>query len=94
MLKPDILNILGLGIVAAAFCWRAATTPLRRAAWLLGPAALVVLLTPASRVWWWPTLLYPQFEAYIRPVGNLGVFQIFPSMSFVFAGAFIGELIA
>jgi uncharacterized membrane protein len=91
LLKPDILNILGLGMVAGAFCWGRARTPFRRALWLLGPAALIVLLTPASRGWWWPTLLYPRFEAYIRPKDNLGVFQLFPSMAFVLVGAFVGS---
>jgi uncharacterized membrane protein len=104
LLKPDILNILGLGMVASAFCWRFAwssapgssrfSQEVRRAAWLLGPAAFVVLLTPASRFWWWPTLLHPRLEAYIRPVGNLGQFQLFPSVALVFAGAFVGSLIA
>jgi uncharacterized membrane protein len=94
VLKPDILNILGLGLAGAAFCWTRSTTPLRRALWLLGPSAAIVLLSPGSRGWWWPTLLYPRFEAYIRPVGSQGVFPIFPAAAFVFAGAFLGDLMA
>src|SRR5262249_34981342 len=35
-----------------------------------------------------------RLEAYIRPVGNFGVFQIFPSIAYVFIGAYIGALIA
>lgn len=109
LLKPDILNILGLGIVAVAFCWgrmpelgppelRTANSERRTAAaaalWLLGPGVAIVMLAPASRLWWWPTLLYPRFEAYIRPVGNLGVFNLFPTAAFIFIGAFVGVLIA
>jgi uncharacterized membrane protein len=93
ILKPDILNILGLGLVAAAFCWKRADS--RRAAvlWLIGPAVLVLALTPLSREWWWPTLLHVRFEAYIRPVGNFGVFSIFPAVAYVFAGAYLGWLV-
>jgi uncharacterized membrane protein len=94
LFKPDILNILGLGLVAAAFCWGRATT-LRRAVFLLVvPAVIIVLITPWSRVWFWPTLLYPRLEAYIRPVGNLGVFTLFPWIAFVFIGTFVGHLIS
>jgi uncharacterized membrane protein len=92
--KPDILNILGLGLVAAAFSWGRATTPRRRVLYLLVPAAIVVLLAPWSVLWSWPTLLPPRLEAYIRPVGNLGVFTLFPWIAFVFVGAYAGELLA
>jgi uncharacterized membrane protein len=94
LFKPDILNILGLGLVAAAFCWGRATTPRRAVFLLVVPAVIIVLLTPWSRVWFWPTLLYPRLEAYIRPVGNLGVFTLFPWMAFVFIGTFVGHLIS
>jgi uncharacterized membrane protein len=96
LLKPDILNILGLGLVAGGFCWGRAGTRARQVVWLLGPAALVILLTPASREWWWPTLLrpyVPRLEAYIRPVSGMGVFSVFPWIGFVFAGAFLGSLL-
>lgn len=90
VLKPDILNILGLGLVAAAFCWGRSATLRGRMAWLLGPAVLVLILAPLSRGWWWPTLLHPRFEAYIRPNGGFGVFPLFPWVAFVFVGAAIG----
>src|SRR2546425_2295689 len=57
MLKPDILNILGLGIVVVGTCRSRAASALGRALWLLVPAAGVVLLTPWSRSWQWPALL-------------------------------------
>jgi uncharacterized membrane protein len=90
VLKPDILNILGLGLVAAAFCWGRSATLRGRMAWLLGPAVLVLVLAPLSRAWTWPTLLHPRFEAYIRPNGGFGVFPLFPWVAFVFVGAALG----
>lgn len=94
LLKPDILNILGLGMVAVAVCWKRASSPADSRRWLLLPAVAVALLTPFSRLWWWPTLLHPRLEAYIRPVGNYGVFSLLPSVAFMFAGAYVGALIA
>ncbi len=91
--KPDILNILGLGLVVTAWCWGRSSAMARRMAWLLVPAAIILLLSPAARVWWWPTLLHLRVEAYIRPNG-WGQFAIFPWVAFVFAGAAIGEWIA
>lgn len=94
LFKPDILNILGLGIAATAFSWGRSTTSRRTALWLVGPASIVVLLAPWSPMWDWPTVLHPRLEAYIRPVGNLGVFTLFPWMAFVFIGAYVGQLIS
>lgn len=92
--KPDILNILGLGLVAAAFCWGRATTSRRQVLFLLAPATIVALLSPASWSWSWPALLPSRLEAYIRPVGNLGVFTLFPWIAFVFVGAYVGQFLA
>jgi len=92
--KPDILNILGLGLVATAWCWGRSDVQRRRLAWLLAPAAAIVLLTPWSREWWWPTLLHLRLEAYIRPNGGWGVFTIFPWLAYVLVGAAVGMWIA
>jgi hypothetical protein len=62
--------------------------------WLLLPAAAVLALTPLAPHWWWPTLLPPRLEAYIRPVDHLGMFEIFPWLAYVPAGACVGHLIA
>ena len=94
LFKPDILNILGLGMVGAAFCWGRSNSKIGRALWLLVPAAAILLLSPASRLWTWPTLLPVRIEAYIRPVNRAGVFQLFPAAAYVFVGAWIGDLVA
>ena len=95
ILKPDILNILGLGMVGAAFVW-SRSRDLRSLAWgLLAPTALMLfVLTPWSRHWWWPALLHPRLEAYVRPVGNLGQFTLFPTVCYLLAGTLIGAMIA
>lgn len=94
VLKPDILNILGLGMVVVAFCWGRSESLRGRMGWLLGPALLVLILGPLSRDWLWPALLHPRMEAYIRPNGGFGVFQLFPWIAFVFLGGAIGVWIA
>jgi uncharacterized membrane protein len=95
ILKPDILNILGLGMVLAAFIW-SRSRDLRSLAWgLLVPTAVMLfVLTPWSRHWWWPTQLHPRLEAYVRPVGNLGQFTLFPTVGYLLAGALVGAIIA
>src|SRR6187402_1724242 len=93
LLKPDILNILGLGLAGTSFLMGRATTATKRWVWLLLPALIIVALTPLSRMWWWPTLLHPRLEAYIRPVGNFGVFALFPWAAYVPLGAYIGAVL-
>jgi hypothetical protein len=93
LLKPDILNILGLGLAGTSFLMGRATTAAKRWAWLLLPAFAIVALTPLSRMWWWPTLLHPRLEAYIRPVGNFGVFSLFPWVAYVPLGAYMGAVL-
>lgn len=93
LLKPDILNILGLGMAVAAYCRARATTRMREIVWLLLPAAVIVWMAPGSRVWQWPALLRPfapRLEAYIRPMAGMGVFSVFPWIAFVFTGAYVG----
>jgi uncharacterized membrane protein len=93
ILKPDILNILGLGLAGTAWLCGRAVKAARGHLWLVLPAAIVLVLTPFSRLWWWPTLLHPRLEAYIRPVGNFGVFSLFPWVAYVPLGAYVGLLL-
>ena len=94
LLKPDILNILGLSMAACAFCYGRARTARQTLMWLLVPALGCVLVTPFIRAAWWPTLLHPRLEAYFRPAGNFGVFSLFPWIALVFAGAIAGSWMA
>ena len=90
--RPDILNILGLGLAGTSvLCGRAMRS--RRFLWLLVPAVAIFVLTPWSRLWWWPAHLPGRLEAYIRPGHGLGVFQIFPWAGYVPFGALLGLLL-
>jgi uncharacterized membrane protein len=95
LLKPDILNILGLAIVFAAFAWGRARTTRELVWWLIVPSAIIAgVLTPLAPTWWWPTLLHPRLEGYIRVVNNNAVFSLFPTAAYLLVGAFVGALIA
>jgi len=90
--RPDILNILGLGLAGTSvLCGRAMRS--RRVLWLIVPAVAIFALTPWSRLWSWPSQLPGRLEAYIRPGNGLGVFQIFPWAGYVPFGALLGLLL-
>jgi hypothetical protein len=93
LFRPDILNILGLGLAGTSWLSGRVMRANRRAVWLLVPAIVIFALTPTSRIWSWPTLLPGVLEAYIRPGNGLGVFQILPWMGYVPFGAFLGSLL-
>lgn len=95
LFRPDILNILGLGMVMAGFAWGRAASPRARVGWLLLPAVIVVaVLTPWIPAWGWPSLLPSRLEGYIRIVNGNAVFSLFPAVAYVFAGAFAGAALA
>jgi uncharacterized membrane protein len=103
--RPDILNILGLGLAGTSWLSgrlmrqagrrgpRRSTGSSRSFVWLLVPAVVIFALTPMSRVWSWPADLPGRLEAYIRPGNGLGVFQIFPWAGYVPFGAFLGSVL-
>jgi uncharacterized membrane protein len=95
LFMPDILNVLGLGLVLAAFGWGRGPTTRAGIIWLLVPAvAIAAVLTPWIPTWWWPSLLHPRLEGYVRVVNNNAVFSLFPAVAYVFAGTFVGMVLA
>ncbi len=94
LLKVDILNIMGLAMLAAVGLWRAATRPWLRAALLVAAAAGLSLATPFLRLAPWPALLPDALEAYLRPVPGKTSFSLFPWPGFVLAGAVAGVFMA
>lgn len=93
LLKVDMLNVMGLSIVAATYLWQA--MPHRRTrviAFSLATAA-VTFSTPLIRAAAWLTPFPDAIEAYLRPAGALAAFPLFPWAGFLFAGALVGDLI-
>jgi uncharacterized membrane protein len=95
LFKPDILNVLGLGLVCGALVWGRALSTRARVWSLLVPALVIgAVLTPWAPSWWWPSLLHPRLEGYIRIVNGNAVFSLFPAVAYVLAGVFTGTLLA
>ncbi|MGE0462828.1 MAG: heparan-alpha-glucosaminide N-acetyltransferase domain-containing protein [Vicinamibacterales bacterium] len=93
LLKVDILNVMGLAMVGAAWIWRLAGGRAARV-WAYALATtLFTMLTPIVREAAWPALLPDPIEAYIRPDPNRSTFTLFPWAGFLMAGALAGELI-
>jgi hypothetical protein len=94
LFKPDILNVLGLGMMAAGAAWRYATSLRAAACCFLLPAVVVTgVLVPWIPAWAWPSLLHPRLEGYLRVVNGNAVFSLFPAVAYVFVGAFIGHVL-
>jgi uncharacterized membrane protein len=93
LLKVDILNIMGPSIVVAGALWGACRSAGTRSVVFAASAIGISLLTPIM----WTTHLLDAvpnpIEAYIRPMGELSTFCIFPWSGFVFAGAVVGILL-
>jgi uncharacterized membrane protein len=89
-LKVDILNIMGLSMLAAALCWQLGRRSSWRALALISAAAAAALVTPIIRgtrlLDWMPDPV----EAYFRPIPGLTGFALFPWAGFVLAGGAIG----
>ncbi len=93
LLKVDILNIMGPGIMAAAALWGAFRSPRGRA---IGFAAAALAFALAAPFLWaapwldaWPEPLV----SYLRPTQGRSNFSLFPWVGFVFAGGLVGVLI-
>jgi uncharacterized membrane protein len=88
LLKVDILNIIGLSMVAAAVIlsirrpWRAALFTVA--------AVAFAMFTPIVRVLAPLEALPDPLERYFRPVGNATAFTMFPWAGFLLAGCAVG----
>jgi uncharacterized membrane protein len=90
LLKVDILNIMGLAIVASALLWQALRGTRSRAIAFGALTAAIVFFSPLVRSLSWLALLPDAVEAYIRPIPDLSNFPIFPWAAFVTAGVVVG----
>lgn len=94
ILKVDILNVMGLSLVAAGWCWGRARTRNGRLAVATAATIAVLVLSPLLRAWAWPAALPDPIEGYLRPPPARSTFTLFPWSAFVFAGLALGEWLA
>jgi len=91
--KVDMLNTMGLSIVAASWVWQ--LLPHRRSR-VMAFALLtttVTFVTPLVRAAGWLAALPDPLEAYLRPAGSYSAFPLFPWAGFLFAGVIVGDLV-
>jgi uncharacterized membrane protein len=93
LLKVDILNVMGLAMLAAAILWSVSRhRAIRIALFALATAALA-MTTPLVREAGWLAMLPDALEAYVRPLAGRSNFALFPWAGFLLGGAIAGELI-
>ena len=90
LLKVDILNIMGVSMLAAAVLWGAGRSRWSRALLLAGAAVAVAMLTPIIRATSVLSPLPDAIEAYLRPFPGRTTFTLFPWGGFLLAGGAIG----
>jgi len=90
MLKVDILNIMGLAMIAAGVLWGRGQSRWARAALLAAAALACTMVTPLVRGT--PLLdgVPGPIESYLRPVPGRTTFTLFPWAGFLFAGGAVG----
>jgi len=92
-LKVDILNVMGLAMIAVAILWTLSANRIVRILLFAIATAAVAMGTPLIREAGVLAALPDAIEAYIRPVAGRTNFALFPWTGFVFAGAIAGELV-
>ena len=90
LLKVDILNVMGLSMLAAALLWSAGKGGWDRAAWMLAATVAVAMLTPIVRATPMLSPLPDPVEWYVRPIPGRGTFTLFPWAGFLLGGVAIG----
>lgn len=93
-LKVDILNVMGIAMMAAALLWGLSENRLVRAALFAIATTAIAMSTPLVRNWPALAVLPDPIEAYIRPLAGRTNFALFPWAGFLLGGAIAGELIA
>ena len=90
LFKVDILNVMGLSMLAAALLWGLGRGRWSRALLLAGVAVATAMLTPIVRETTWLTALPDAIESYLRPVAGRTTFTLFPWAGFLLAGGSVG----
>jgi uncharacterized membrane protein len=92
-LKVDILNVMGLAMLAAALLWGLTERRIARMLLFAAATAAVAMSTPLVRETAWLGSWPDAIEAYVRPLPGRTNFALFPWAGFVLAGAIAGELV-
>ena len=90
LLKVDILNVMGLSMLAAALVWGAGRARWDRMMLMLLATTLIAMATPIVRATPLLAALPDPIEWYIRPIPGRGTFTLFPWAGFLLAGAGLG----
>jgi uncharacterized membrane protein len=90
LLKVDILNVMGVALMAAALLWGAAKRDSIRISLFAAVTIAVAMVTPMVRTWPLVGVLPDPVESYIRPLPGSTTFTLFPWMGFLTAGAAAG----
>ena len=93
MLKVDILNVMGLSMVAAAVLWALGRRVPARIALFAGGAAACAMVTPLVRATAAIGTLPDPLEWYLIPAAGTTAFTLLPWAGFLFAGAACGVLL-
>ena len=91
--KVDMLNTMGLSIVAASWLWQLSSERRSRLAAFAVATTTITMVTPLVRTVGWLAVLPDPLEAYVRPAGPFAAFPLFPWSGFLFAGFLVGDLV-
>jgi uncharacterized membrane protein len=92
-LKVDILNVMGIAMIAAALIWSLSSNRTVRIMLFAIATAAVAMSTPLVREAGSLAALPDAIEAYLRPLPGRTNFALFPWAGFLLAGAIVGELV-
>ena len=90
LLKVDILNVLGVSMVAGAWLLNGGRARWQRALVFGASAIAVAMVTPILRTSGWVGLLPDPIEWYVRPAPNATTFTLFPWAGFLLTGCAAG----
>ncbi len=93
-LKVDILNVMGVAMIAAALLWGVSPHRLTRIVLFAIATIAVAMGTPLVREAGVLAACRMPIEAYIRPLPGRTNFALFPWAAFLLAGAIAGELVS
>ena len=93
LLKVDILNVMGIGLVAAGVVWALGRGVTTRVTLFAATAAGCAMVTPLVRASALVAGLPDPVEWYLVPAPNTTAFTLLPWVGFLFAGAACGTLL-